>query len=292
MRKQQFLLFFPSSSFTAFTASETPCRETRREKSSGFELLFERRFCEAWGGCLAAGSKYYSRGCVVLSLSLSPRNTLQCVDCANSATSIHLGRRPSRSKICSDGTRWNERRYSVLNGGQREGGGAGYFSNFPPRGEEIEGGETFCPRGEFEEHDSPSLFFVPVRICSAHLSLLKRGFVLPWLAIVTGYLSMTATHPDSSLSLPSRSSPSGFPPPRFFSSPAISLLSPRPLRSDRNFVNSASWLFPSPNPREIRVEFWNALIGVSNGFRGEVDSRERRRASGVEKRGKNARRRG
>lgn len=50
--------------------------------------------------------------------------------------------------------------------------------------------------------------------------------------------------------------------------------------------------FPSPNPREIRVEFWNALIGVSNGFRGEVDSRERRRASGVEKRGKNARRRG
>lgn len=55
---------------------------------------------------------------------------------------------------------------------------------------------------------------------------------------------MTATHPDSSLSLPSRSSPSGFPPPRFFSSPAISLLPPRPLRSDRNFVNSASWLFP------------------------------------------------
>lgn len=130
MRKQQFLLFFPSSSFTAFTASETPCRETRREKSSGFELLFERRFCEAWGGCLAAGSKYYSRGCVVLSLSLSPRNTLQCVDCANSATSIHLGRRPSRSKICSDGTRWNERRYSVLNGGQREGGGSRLFFKF------------------------------------------------------------------------------------------------------------------------------------------------------------------
>lgn len=56
--------------------------------------------------------------------------------------------------------------------------------------------------------------------------------------------------------------------------------------------NSAFSLSESNNPREIRVEFWNALIGVSNGFRGEVDSRERRRASGVEKRGKNARRRG
>lgn len=60
----------------------------------------------------------------------------------------------------------------------------------------------------------------------------------------------------------------------------------------RQFRFVAFSLSESNNPREIRVEFWNALIGVSNGFRGEVDSRERRRASGVEKRGKNARRRG
>lgn len=60
----------------------------------------------------------------------------------------------------------------------------------------------------------------------------------------------------------------------------------------RQFRFVASSLSESNNPREIRVEFWNALIGVSNGFRGEVDSRERRRASGVENRGKNARRRG
>lgn len=92
MREQQFL--FPRFLFTAFTASKTPCRETRREKSSGFQLLFlERRFCEAWGGCLPAGSKYYSRRCIELSLSLSQEYTLQCVDCASSATSIHLGRR-------------------------------------------------------------------------------------------------------------------------------------------------------------------------------------------------------
>lgn len=60
----------------------------------------------------------------------------------------------------------------------------------------------------------------------------------------------------------------------------------------RQFRFVAFSLSESNNPREIRVEFWNALIGVSNGFRDEVDSRERRRASGVEKRGKNARRRG